>query len=168
MAAEAQSFQVHEPTTGLASRCEPILRGLPDWFGIESAIVHYVEAIESLPTLMVTSGADDIGFLSLKIRGPESADAYVLGILEQWHRQGVGRAMFTEGEAWLATQGVRFLQVKTVDPARECEHYAVSRRFYESIGFTKLETFPTLWDEANPCLQLIKCLEAQPMPAGDQ
>ena len=145
MAAEAQSFQVHDPTTGLASRCEPILRGLPDWFGIESAIVHYVEAIESLPTLMVTSGADDIGFLSLKIRGPESADAYVLGILEQWHRQGVGRAMFTEGEAWLATQGVRFLQVKTVDPARECEHYAVSRRFYESIGFTKLETFPTLW-----------------------
>lgn len=159
MAAEANPFEIHDPATGCAARCEPILRGLPDWFGIESAIVHYVEAIESLPTLMVTCDEQDIGFLSLKIRGPEAADAYVLGVLEPWHRKGVGRAMFAAGEAWLATQDVRFLQVKTVDPARECEYYAMSRRFYESIGFTKLETFPTLWDESNPCLQMIKSVE---------
>ncbi len=168
MAAETLPFEIHEPTTGLASRCEPILRALPGWFGIESAIVDFVKAIDSLPTLMVTCGEDDIGFLSLKVHGPEAADAYVLGILEPWHRQGVGRAMFAEGEAWLATQGIRFLQVKTVDPARECKHYAVSRRFYESIGFTKLETFPTLWDECNPCLQMIKIVETGLRTSQDQ
>lgn len=159
MAVDRDEFKVHPPATGTESRCEAILRSLPDWFGIESAIVDFVKAIESLPTLMVTGGEDDIGFLTLKIHGPEAADAYVLGIRREWHRRGVGRAMFAEGEAWLVTQGIRFLQVKTVDPARECVHYASSRRFYESIGFTKLETFPTLWDECNPCLQMIKTVD---------
>ena len=31
-------------------------------------------------------------------------------------------------------------------------HYDV----YEGIGFRKLEVFPTLWDEWNPCLVLVK------------
>ncbi len=156
MSLEDSAFEIHEPALGLASRCETILRALPDWFGIESAIVDYVQAIETLPTLMVTAGDKDIGFLSMKLHGPEAADAYVLGIARRWHGRGLGRAMFAHGERWLATQGIRFLQVKTLDPARESEHYDRTRRFYEAIGFTKLETFPTLWGESNPCLQMIK------------
>ncbi|MFP9213188.1 GNAT family N-acetyltransferase, partial [Enterococcus faecalis] len=32
-------------------------------------------------------------------------------------------------------------------------------RFYESLGFSRLEVFPNLWDEQNPCLVLVKKLE---------
>ena len=32
---------ITNPGLGQAALCEPILRSLPDWFGIESALVNY-------------------------------------------------------------------------------------------------------------------------------
>ncbi|MDM7533255.1 hypothetical protein QUD75_13640, partial [Lacticaseibacillus paracasei] len=36
--------------------------------------------------------------------------------------------------------------------------YDQTIRFYESVGFERLEVFPTLWDAWNPCLVLVKKL----------
>jgi hypothetical protein len=83
------AFVVHQPAKQLASRCEPILRALPDWFGSEGAIEEYVAHIDGLPTFMVTEEDADIGFLTLKLNGDQSADAYVLGVLGDRHRGGV-------------------------------------------------------------------------------
>jgi len=35
------------------------------------------------------------------------------------------------------------------------EEYDQTVAFYESLGFKKLEVFPTLWDEWNPCLIMV-------------
>ena len=47
------------------------------------------------------------------------------------------------------------IQVKTVDEGHYKE-YDQTIAFYEGVGFKKMEVFPTLWDEWNPCLILIK------------
>ena len=53
--------------------------------------------------------------------------------------------------------GYRLLQVKTVDEGHY-EEYDRTIAFYEGVGFLRLEVFPTLWDEWNPCLVLVKPL----------
>jgi GNAT superfamily N-acetyltransferase len=135
-----------------------VLRSLPDWFGIEQAIVDYVAAVQSMPTFVATNDGQEIGFLSIKQHFSDSAEAYVLGVLPGHHRRGAGRAMFAAAEQWLGGQSVRFLQVKTLAPTAKSDHYDRTREFYQAIGFTPLEVFPTLWSERNPCLLMIKSL----------
>jgi GNAT superfamily N-acetyltransferase len=142
------------PQTGLSSSCEAILRALPEWFGIESAIVQYVRDIATLPTFLALDGSDQpIGFMSVKRHFPNAAELHVLAV-----RNGVGRALLECVEAWLRDEGAAFLQAKTLAPTAAYEPYERTRRFYEAMGFTPLEIFPTLWDVKNPCLMMIKAL----------
>lgn len=62
-------------------------------------------------------------------------------------------------EVSLRQRGVEFLQVKTLSPSRKSKSYDRTRQFYEAMGFVPLQEFPTLWDEANPCLQLVKTID---------
>jgi ribosomal protein S18 acetylase RimI-like enzyme len=157
-------FHISGPHLNRAAACEPILRALPDWFGIEQAIVEYVNAINELPTFLAHDGdssSKPFGFMSIKRHSPECAELYVLGVLASHHRQGVGRALLLHVEQWLINDGVRFVQVKTLSPSRPCIYYDATRRFYQSMGFVDLEEFKTLWGERNPCLMMIKAL---PLP----
>ena len=61
-------------------------------------------------------------------------------------------------ESGLAASGVEFLQVKTLSAARPDAGYDATRAFYLAYGFRPLEEFPTLWDPANPALQMIKAV----------
>lgn len=153
-------MQITGPHLRTHQKCEAILRSLPDWFGIESAIVQYVRDVETLPTFLALDDHDQaIGFISVTMHFPQAADLYVLGVRPEHHRAGVGRALLESAEAWLRREGVRFLQVKTLAPTAKSEHYGRTRRFYEAMGFTPLEIFPTLWDPRNPCLMMIKTLD---------
>ena len=162
-------FSIDEPSTGLAAICEPILRALPDWFGIEQSIVQYVRDIDQLPTIIARDAHNSpVGFMSMKQHFPHTAELYVLGVRSEWHRQGIGRAMLSKAEQWLGAKSVRILQVKTLAAARQHAPYERTRRFYESMGFVPLEVFPKLWDERNPCLLLIKPLRAGALREPDQ
>ena len=72
-------------------------------------------------------------------------------------RSGTGRRLLAALEADCREKGFRFLQVKTV-AAGHYEEYDRTRLFYEAMGFTQLEVFPTLWDPWNPCLVMVKWL----------
>ena len=65
--------------------------------------------------------------------------------------------MFAAFEEYGRAQGYRFAQVKTVAPGHYTE-YDATVAFYRGVGFLPLEIFPTLWDENNPCLILVKAL----------
>ena len=60
----------------------------------------------------------------------------------------------------IAQEKYEIIQVKTVDEGRYKE-YDQTIAFYKKMGFLKLEVFPTLWDEWNPCLIMIKKLDAK-------
>ena len=143
---------------GGVESCEAILRALPDWFGIEDAIVNYTQTMENYPMVKAIKDGEVIGFASIKKHGETAAEIYVMGVLSDYHRQGVGRAMIEFAEGRLRGVGVTFLQVKTLDESRENTAYAKTRAFYAKQGFVPLEVFPTLWDANNPCVQMVKAL----------
>ena len=149
-------FQVLEK--GDSQICEKILRSLPDWFGIESALQRYIKDSVENPMVVAKNGDKVLGFCSLLNHGPHSSEIYVMGIFSEYHRQGLGRKIIQQAERYLKANGFEFLQVKTVDETRENEVYMKTRLFYQSMGFKKLEVFPDLWDEHNPCLLLVKSL----------
>jgi len=147
------------PDLGPSAACEPILRALPEWFGIEQAIVHYVGEIDRLPTFRAVAEAGiTLGFVSIKQHSPHAAELYVMAVRREVHRHGIGRALTTAVEARLRARGVEYLQVKTLSPAHPDPNYARTRLFYQAAGFRALEEMPELWGKDNPCLIMVKKL----------
>ncbi|MGD8625827.1 MAG: GNAT family N-acetyltransferase [Anaerolineae bacterium] len=155
-------IDIRGPFLEVASVCEPILRALPQWFGIEEATAQYIRDTNRLPTLLAAVGDRVVGFLTLNQHSDYAAEIHVMAVHPDFHRQGIGRALLAEAEQLFRAQGVEYLQVKTLSPAHPDPHYARTRRFYLVMGFRPLEEFPELWGSHNPCLQMIKCLIQQP------
>lgn len=153
---------IEGPWLHTSAQCAPILRSLPEWFGIPEAVAHYIDRIEQLPTFLAQSDGATIGFMSVLRHFPHAAELYVLAVLPEWHRRGVGRALLTAAEAWLSGNGVEYLQVKTLGPSRPNDAYDRTRGFYEAQGFRPLEELTAIWGESNPCLILVKRLAAPP------
>jgi GNAT superfamily N-acetyltransferase len=150
--------KIEGPLLNQSSACIPILRKLPEWFGIEEAIPEYEREIEHLPTFLAKSNGQVQGFLSLKKHFSASAEILVMGVCPEAQRGGIGRALVQAAEAYACGSGVEYLQVKTLGPSRPSPEYARTRLFYEAMGFCPLEEFTQIWDEHNPCLILIKRL----------
>lgn len=142
---------------GEDATCEAILRALPEWFGIESALLDYVRDTRTMPTWLAEREGEVIGFITTRIHFPRAAEIHCMAVRPAHHRAGAGRALIEFVERDLARQGVRLLQVKTLGPSRPCAHYERTRRFYQAMGFAPLEEFPTLWP-GNPCLLLVKSI----------
>lgn len=138
--------------------CESILRSLPLWFGIEKAIVDYTSDVQLMNTWAAFEADRPIGFISINKHNPFTAEVHVMGVLEAYHRSGLGRRLLSEAETFLATSGFKFLEVKTLSESRPNPEYERTRRFYLSSGFYPVEEFKTLWGEDNPCLLMIKSL----------
>jgi GNAT superfamily N-acetyltransferase len=149
---------IEGPLLGQSSVCVPILRLLPDWFGIEAAILNYGREIETLPTFLARSGDRVIGFLSLKPHTPYAAEILVMAVRPEAARRGIGRALVEAAEAYARGLGIEYIQVKTLGPSRPDEGYARTRAFYQAVGFRPMEEFSQIWDKDNPCLILVKRL----------
>ena len=127
-----------------------ILEALPDWFGVAESREAYIRESTGLPFFAAYDGEKPVGFLCLKETGEATAEVHVMGVLQEYHRQGVGRELFGKAKEAAIRDGYSFLQVKTVQPGWY-EDYDRTNRFYLSLGFQEFEVFPTLWDEQNPC-----------------
>jgi len=139
-----------------ASICNDILRALPNWFGVESSIVDYVEQVKSMPFYAAFEDNKAMGFVALRIHGVYTSEVCVMGILQDYHRQGIGRQLIEVCETFCKENKMEFLTVKTLDESRESNSYEKTRLFYLSLGFKPLEVFPLFWDENNPCLFMAK------------
>lgn len=138
--------------------CEPILCGLPDWFGIEESIQEYVREMDKMPTFLACQGEAVVGFLSLKTHNQYSSEIYVTGIKTELHRQGIGKRLVQAAETYLRANEIEYLQVKTLSDSHPDEGYAKTRAFYQAVGFRPLEELSMLWEEDNPCLLMVKRL----------
>jgi ribosomal protein S18 acetylase RimI-like enzyme len=138
---------------------DAVLRELPEWFGIESSIVEYVERSRTLPTYLATVDDDAVGVLVLEHHSPASAEMYLLGVRRAHHRRGVGRALVEAAERDLRANGTQFLQVKPSGRAARRPEYEATRRFYEALGYRPLQEFAVdeLWD-GNPCRVMVRHL----------
>jgi GNAT superfamily N-acetyltransferase len=137
--------------------CEKVLRSLPEWFGIESAILDYIQDVRPMETWAVMD-PDPLGFISIKTHYTKTAEIYVMGLMQSHHGKGIGAEMVRVVERALAQRGLQFLTVKTLSESRPNKEYDQTRQFYLRQGFVPLEEFKTLWNEANPCLFLAKTI----------
>ncbi len=138
--------------------CEDILRLLPDWFGIESAILDYISGVGDKPMWAAYENERAIGFISIALLNTHDAEIYVMGIKEEYHRSGIGKQLIDVAIEWLSGRHYKKLIVKTLSPSRPNEHYERTRRFYEKMGFVPVEESKTIWGEANPCLVMVKVI----------
>ena len=143
---------------GSGALCRAVLDQLPAWFGIGEANDDYVDMAERTPTAVASLDGRDVGLLTVVRHSEHAAEVHLMAVVPELHRRGIGAAMLRFVEDRLGADGVEYLQVKTLSPAREDEGYDRTRRFYEAQGFRWLEEFPTLWDPSNPALQMIKAL----------
>jgi GNAT superfamily N-acetyltransferase len=127
-----------------------ILEALPEWFGIPEARENYIRESADEIMLVSSEGGEPDGFLCLKETGRDTLELAVMGVLKEYHRQGVGTALVQAAKRIARERSYSFLQVKTVQMGRYPE-YDATNRFYLSLGFKEFEVFPTLWDEWNPC-----------------
>jgi GNAT superfamily N-acetyltransferase len=148
--------------SGSGRICRSILDALPHWFGIPASVAEYVAVADRSPSVIASIAGRDVGITTLVMHGSYAAEVYVMGVLPDHHRHGVGRAMLQAAEAWLARSGVEFLQVKTLSPAKPDDGYEGTRAFYLAYGFRPLNEFPLLWGADNPALQMVKTVPPAP------
>lgn len=139
---------------------EKVLCSLPDWFGLEESTKAFIHNSKELPMFVAFEQDRAVGFVSIKKHSEYAAEVYVMGVLPEFHRKGIGQALLKEAESWLADKGLEFLQVKTLSQDRECEFYKKTRLFYQAYGFRPLEVISSLWGASNPCLLMVKSIKA--------
>jgi ribosomal protein S18 acetylase RimI-like enzyme len=137
--------------------CEEILRSLPAWFGIESALLEYAAQGAVLPTWIGAGHDGPVGFVTLREHFPESAEINCIAVRPEFHRRGLGRALLLAAEEHARGRGAGYLQVKTMGPSRPNREYAETLEFYRGVGFARLEELKGFWNGL-PCLVLVKRL----------
>lgn len=130
--------------------CRAVLQSLPDWFGNPDSIEEYAQKCREIPVWADLDGERIRGFIAFRPTSPHAGEICVMGVRQDCHRQGVGKALVHALYDYAAQEGYRFLTVKTVQMGFY-EDYDRTNLFYQAQGFVELECFPTLWDEANPC-----------------
>ena len=154
-----KNIELRTEASGAGGTCRRILGTLPSWFGSLAAVEDYVAVADRSLTVVASRNDQDVGFLTSVSHGPFAAEIYVMGVVPQEHRHGIGRLLLGEAESRLVTAGVEFLQVKTLSSRKSDEGYEKTRAFYLSCGFRPLEELPDIWGPDNPALQMIKAIQ---------
>ena len=127
-----------------------ILEALTDWFGVPEAREKYISESADQKMVVQYDDGEPVGFLCLKETGKETVELHVMGVLKEYHRKGIGRALFNEAKEIACLDGYLFMQVKTVQMGKYPE-YDDTNRFYIDCGFKEFELIPELWSEEDPC-----------------
>lgn len=127
-----KDFKVFE-TTNVSKKseiCQHILRSLPEWFGIEKAILDYMKSVAEMK--MWTLYADDvaIGFIAVRQHNSSSAEIHVMGLLKEYHNLGYGKKLVQKAENYLSENNFKFLTVKTLSDSHPDHYYKLTRKFY--------------------------------------
>lgn len=135
---------------------EQIIRSLPDWFGIEDAIKSYIEEVKKQTFICISVGEVEIGFCSYVEHNSYTAEIYVMGILPEFHRFGLGHQLIEFITNHLRALRFQYLMVKTLGESHPDLYYAKTRNFYLKEGFIPLEEIQGFWGKNTPCLIMIK------------
>ncbi len=132
--------------------CNHILKALPDWFGVPESIEDYTQKVADMPFYACYCDGVVVGFVAIKVHNTYTAEVCVMGVLKEYHRQGIGKRLIKLCVNYCKEHDHSFLTVKTLADLHPDEGYAKTRKFYLSCGFSPLEVFTQIWDENNPCL----------------
>ena len=127
-----------------------VLEALRDWFEVDESREKYISDCAGWIFLAVKEEDQYAGFLCLKETGRETVELAVMGVLREYHRKGLGTALFEEAKKTAKEKGYSFMQVKTVKEGMYAD-YDITNRFYQSLGFKEFEVIEEIWGKENPC-----------------
>ena len=67
-----------------------VLSALPEWFGIPEAREEYIAGSADKPYFAAFAGGQPLGFVCLRETGKDTAELFVMGVMKEHHRQGIG------------------------------------------------------------------------------
>ena len=149
----ARSYQTVERISDTALKrtiARRILENLHAWFEVEESREQYIRECSHWMFFAAKEKDDYAGFLCLKETGRQTVELAVMGVLREYHRNGLGSALFQEARRAAAKEGYSFMQVKTVKMG-VYEDYDITNHFYLSLGFAEFEVMEELWGKENPC-----------------
>ena len=148
---------INNPNTKKAV-ARKILEALHDWFEVDESREKYIEESADQIFLAAKEANEYVGFLCLKRTGNATVELAVMGVLQEYHRKGIGKSLFEEAVKAARKEGYSFMQVKTVQMGIY-EDYDRTNLFYLSCGFKELEVIKEIWGEDNPCQIYIMSLQ---------
>jgi len=138
--------------------CYYILKSLPLWFGIPESNNEYCQNVKKHDFYKIGENEKPIGFISLKENNEYVSEIYVMGILPEYHRKGIGKNLIDFASVLAKTNNKSYLEVKTLAADRESEEYRRTRLFYTKTGFIPIDVLYNEWGLDNPCLIMLKPL----------
>lgn len=79
-----------------------------------------------------------VSLLSINFPYPKNASICWIGVLKNFHRQGIGKQLVKEAFHQAKTAGARTISVKNLSPQEGDENYLKTYYFYKSLGFFPL------------------------------
>jgi len=89
------------PGVDRESECEAVLRTLPEWFGIEPALLMYARDSVTMPTFALVEEGAMLGFLTLQEHFANAWEIHCVAIRAESRHQGHGSRLLSHAEAWL-------------------------------------------------------------------
>ena len=127
-----------------------VLEALDQWFEVEESREKFIAESAGQTFIAAEENGEYVGFLCLKQTGNATVELAVMGVLKEYHRRGIGKALFEEAVKTAKAEGYSFMQVKTVRMGMY-EDYDRTNLFYISCGFKELEVINEIWGDENPC-----------------
>lgn len=118
------SRQIVGPHLTAMDQCEAILRSVPQWFGIEDAVLRFASDTATLPTFAIQYGQRLEAFLTLLEHFPKAWEVHCIAVRGEARRSGNGKRLLEHAEAWLVSRGAEILQVKTIAMTKDHAPYA--------------------------------------------
>ena len=90
-----------------------------------------------------------------------SAEIRYAAVVQAHQGTGVGRALLDSAVRRLQSEGVRVLEVKTLDASEPYEPYNATRAFWERAGFMQIDCIDPMpgWGAGNPAAIYVRPLE---------
>ncbi|HFL2715789.1 TPA: GNAT family N-acetyltransferase [Legionella pneumophila] len=133
------NHQVEQITSKRAEQlCREITSDLPEWFGLPECNEHYAQGVQERVNFAVSINKKYVGLLSLEFPYPQNSTIYWMGVLRQYHGQGIGHCLVQEAIKYSIAQSAQTITVETLAPTESDTNYLKTYHFYEREGFKPL------------------------------
>ncbi|MBN8828200.1 MAG: GNAT family N-acetyltransferase [Sphingobacteriia bacterium] len=118
--------------------CRKITVDLPEYFGLPEANEHYAIGVRANINLAAKIAEEYVGLISIDFPYPENANIYWLGILQKFHRLGIGKILTEAAFKQAKIKGAKTISVETLAPQESDANYLNTYKFYQQLGFSPL------------------------------
>ena len=140
--------------------CQELVRGLPEFF-TPDVPDEVATALARHPGWVVTDVSGEVvGFAVVDRRSPAAAEVPWAAVAAGQRGRGLGTRLVEAVLAELTDDGVRVVEVKTLDRAAGYEPYEATLGFWEARGFVQIDTIDPLpgWQPGNPAAIYVAAL----------